>query len=221
MLTLDHRAGRFSTRDTIGAWGDLSNTGNGYAYVGNNPPTGIDPTGRQKLTLKTVEAATPVDCGGFKWVIQWILDAKTKTGGWINQHVTVSFDVKDCKDNVLKHPADDGKFNYAEAWEVKKNQTITTYAQGGETDDDTYSLTAAGDCTKGKVVVAGVADFHEGLVALPAGYKANNPDTHAGMLPSTANIVELGGRTRHMDHNIVATWNCCTRNKATALKTTP
>lgn len=37
--------GRFTTRDTIGAWGDPTNLGNGYAYVGNNPWTMTDPMG--------------------------------------------------------------------------------------------------------------------------------------------------------------------------------
>ncbi|MEM7395854.1 MAG: RHS repeat-associated core domain-containing protein, partial [Verrucomicrobiota bacterium] len=34
---LDPEAGRFTTRDTIGIWGDPDNLGNGYTYVGNNP----------------------------------------------------------------------------------------------------------------------------------------------------------------------------------------
>jgi RHS repeat-associated protein len=34
---LDPRAGRFTTRDTIGIWTDPDDLGNGYAYVGNNP----------------------------------------------------------------------------------------------------------------------------------------------------------------------------------------
>lgn len=37
--------GQFTARDTIGVWGDLSNMGNGRAYVGNNPATYGDPLG--------------------------------------------------------------------------------------------------------------------------------------------------------------------------------
>jgi RHS repeat-associated protein len=43
---LDPIAGRFTSRDTIGVWGDLGNLGNGTAYVGNRSPTDNDPSGR-------------------------------------------------------------------------------------------------------------------------------------------------------------------------------
>jgi RHS repeat-associated protein len=42
---LDPSIGRFLTRDTIGVWEDESDLGNGYAYVGNNPSSYIDPSG--------------------------------------------------------------------------------------------------------------------------------------------------------------------------------
>jgi RHS repeat-associated protein len=37
--------GRFISRDPIGIWTDEANLGNGYAYIGNTPLTGMDPTG--------------------------------------------------------------------------------------------------------------------------------------------------------------------------------
>jgi len=42
---LDPVAGRFTTRDTIGMWGDTANLGNAYAYVGNRPTDTLDPMG--------------------------------------------------------------------------------------------------------------------------------------------------------------------------------
>jgi RHS repeat-associated protein len=48
---LEPRTGRFTTRDTIGIWGDPANLGNGYAYVRNNPWTFVDPYGEQNPTL--------------------------------------------------------------------------------------------------------------------------------------------------------------------------
>ncbi len=42
---LDPVAGRFITRDIIGAWGDEAEFGNAYSYVGNNPWTWRDPFG--------------------------------------------------------------------------------------------------------------------------------------------------------------------------------
>lgn len=37
--------GRFTTRDTIGIWGDPANRGNGYTYLNNNPWSANDPYG--------------------------------------------------------------------------------------------------------------------------------------------------------------------------------
>jgi RHS repeat-associated protein len=41
----DPYLGRFITRDPIGIWGDGISNGNGYAYVGNNPWSMVDPFG--------------------------------------------------------------------------------------------------------------------------------------------------------------------------------
>jgi RHS repeat-associated protein len=42
---LDPLAGRFTTRDTIGIWGDEGNVGNGYTYVGSDPFSAVDAMG--------------------------------------------------------------------------------------------------------------------------------------------------------------------------------
>ena len=44
---LDSMVGRFTVRDTIGIWGDISNIGNGYTYVANSPTTFTDPLGEK------------------------------------------------------------------------------------------------------------------------------------------------------------------------------
>lgn len=41
----DSGLGRFISRDPIGCWRDMTNLGNGYAYVGSNPLNGLDPFG--------------------------------------------------------------------------------------------------------------------------------------------------------------------------------
>jgi RHS repeat-associated protein len=41
----DPRAGRFTTRDVLGPWGDKVNLGNAYAFGGNNPLGMVDPSG--------------------------------------------------------------------------------------------------------------------------------------------------------------------------------
>ena len=47
---LHSKLGRFTSRDTIGIWGDNINLGSGYSYVGNNPRTASDPFGLVKYT---------------------------------------------------------------------------------------------------------------------------------------------------------------------------
>ncbi len=37
--------GRFTSRDSIGAWGDEASLGNGYTFAGNNPQSATDPWG--------------------------------------------------------------------------------------------------------------------------------------------------------------------------------
>ena len=46
---MDPKLGRFTTRDTIGVWGDAANLGNGLAYVGGSPLTWLDPFGQHTV----------------------------------------------------------------------------------------------------------------------------------------------------------------------------
>lgn len=48
---LDPFVGRFTTRDTIGMWGDPLNLGNGYSYASSNPWTYTDPYGDDALEM--------------------------------------------------------------------------------------------------------------------------------------------------------------------------
>lgn len=49
---MDPELGRFISVDPIGMWGDAANLGNGYAYVGNSPQNGVDPTGEKSFWRK-------------------------------------------------------------------------------------------------------------------------------------------------------------------------
>ncbi|MCK4340748.1 MAG: RHS repeat-associated core domain-containing protein [Phycisphaerae bacterium] len=75
---LDPVAGRFTTRDAIGLWGDPLNLGNGYTLVGNNPLTRLDPFGldendqedeaeaAQRVSDEVNETAKSTDNGSTK-----------------------------------------------------------------------------------------------------------------------------------------------------------
>jgi RHS repeat-associated protein len=180
-----------------------------------------------KLTLKTIKGPTAGNCGAFAWVIQWILDKPTKKGGWVVQKVDVSFDVKDCDDNKLDvKKASGGKIDPAwwplwEAWEIHKGQKVTTYAETGDTEDDTYASGGFGECTKGTHKITGSADFYDGLT-LPKDFKATGkPPT--GILPTTQKDPGLKGGSGAINHNLTATWNCCPKGhiEKTKLTTDP
>lgn len=54
----DPRVGRFVSRDSIGIFGDMINTGNAYSFVNNNPFSKVDPFGREGgLTVGAVAAS--------------------------------------------------------------------------------------------------------------------------------------------------------------------
>jgi RHS repeat-associated protein len=90
---LDSAAGRFTTRDVLGIWGDLGNLGGAYAYVGNNPFTYVDPYGEAwQIVLQLVRVIVVVIkvCGKvigkytvkiYKWVKKWIPDKKKPPKG--------------------------------------------------------------------------------------------------------------------------------------------
>jgi len=48
---LDPAAGRFTSRDMMGLWGDAHNLGNAYSYTGSNPFSFVDPYGLAKETF--------------------------------------------------------------------------------------------------------------------------------------------------------------------------
>jgi RHS repeat-associated protein len=63
---LDPTIGRFTTRDVIGIWGDKVNLGNGYTYVGDNPFSYRDPTGKGPKKISKIPGAVKKFIKTFK-----------------------------------------------------------------------------------------------------------------------------------------------------------
>jgi RHS repeat-associated protein len=61
---LDPAAGRFTTRDVIGIWGDPGEFGNGYAYVGGSPLSWLDPWGLAKIIIYVEDGNAGGSSGG-------------------------------------------------------------------------------------------------------------------------------------------------------------
>jgi len=71
----DPIAGRFTSRDSIGIWGDELNLGNAFAYVGNNPWSRLDPSGRVAWWLIPL-------IGGLANAVYNILSYQVPRHGW-------------------------------------------------------------------------------------------------------------------------------------------
>ena len=113
-----------------------------------------------KLTFKTLSGGK----NSSSWTIRWKLAKPSKTGGWIIQEITAV----DQFGNPVAH--------YWEAWQVPANsEYTTTYGIFGR--DDTFQA-PSGERARAS------ARFYEGLT-LPAAFIPNNPNTYAGILPST------------------------------------
>jgi len=213
--------GRWLTRDPIGYNAGI----NLYAYVINRSVNVIDSSGlAPKLSKKTIDQPIGKDCGEFNWSIKWMLDMATTIGGYIVQHVSVTFDATDCKGNKLskadikkKSGADPDWWPLWEAWKVDKNKTVTIY-DGLSPFDDQYHINGLGDNTCGKITIIGSADFYDGLI-LPTSFQDKNAPP-AGILPVTNTDPKLTGGSGAIKHNLTSEWNCCPDSKDKKSKVT-
>ncbi len=174
-----------------------------------------------KLKKSNVSGPTANDCGGFDWMIQWELDKPTTKGGWVVQKVEVPYSVKDCSNKAVD-PAKVGGLQPSwypvwEAWQINKDQKVTTYAEGGDVNDDSFSTPGPGSDTKGTVTVRGTAEFYEDLT-LPTSFTVTNK-APTWILPATTSAPTLSGGTGAISHTLKATWDCCAKGKK-ATKTT-
>ena len=169
-----------------------------------------------KLKKSTVGRVWRDDCGEFRWIVQWELDRKTTKGGWVVQEVQASRNVKDCAGRIKgpdKTPGkllDPSQYPVWEAWEIHKDQKVTTDAERGDPKDDTFAARGAPG-TKGVgegLKIKGRAEYYDGLT-LPDTFKATyKPPTRD--LPVTRSAPKLAGGTGAISHNLTATWDCCT-----------
>jgi hypothetical protein len=199
-------------------------TGNGdgstTASPETEPTTGKDTAAGPKLKKKNVRGPKAIDSGGFEWVVQWELDKATTKGGWVVQKVELDHDVKTCDDKATdpgkKGGLEPGWYPVWEAWPINKDRSVTTYAEGGDLDDDTYGSPPLKD-TKGSLTVRGTAEFYDGLT-LPSSFKVTNK-APTWILPATKSAPTLAGGTGSIAHDLTATWDGCGDDKKTKIST--
>jgi hypothetical protein len=156
------------------------------------------------LKKKTVSGPTSEKHGGFKWVVQWELDKPSPKGGVIIQKVNAVHDIKS-KDGAKLETAFDKWVPYWEAWEINKDQKVTTYAEGGDLEDDTFSKSSSPDGSKGTFEEKGTAAFYEGA-KLPASMKPERKSP-AGILPFSQADPALAGGSSSLAHELKAVWD--------------
>jgi RHS repeat-associated protein len=237
----DSKLGRWISEDPIGfAAGDA----NLYRYVGNSPTNATDPDGLEQRRsvndfyildvigqrVSGPNGGKPGPWGDFRYTINWLISPKAvkapKGSGlsddsWIVQHVQVTFDVKDNNGNPVKHPADDGKWDYWEAWFVGPGRR-SPGGGGGKARDDFFSIFGGPKDTHGKIVFRASAQFYPNTT-LPASFSSPNTNTHAGGLPaSTAANPMAGLRPRSFPptyHGVVVEWDCTGKTTVTPITT--
>ena len=176
----------------------------------SSPSPSPSPTTLPKTTVK---GPTGLPRGGFHWVVQWKLSNPSKAGGWIIQGVNVNSDVKGPKGKLPT--GFDPHVPYWEAWKVNPGQSITTYAEGGDLEDDTFANPSFAEDSEGTLTEAGNAVFYEGK-DLPSSF-AVVPKHPAGILPVAKAAPSLSGGTSVLVHNLTATWT--TKNDKTTITT--
>lgn len=135
---------------------------------------------KQQLTYKTVAGGPTTN----NWKIQWKLSQNSKTGGWIVQENRGS-------------DASGKSWHYWEAWRVEAGYQVTIYNAFVSFDD------VFGGDNNDKV--SAEARFYEGL-QLPSSFIPNNPNTFAGLLPSTD--VNPNLPTTNATAPVDRTWTC-------------
>ena len=156
------------------------------------------------LKKKNVSGPTSEKHGGFKWVIQWELDKPSPAGGVIIQKVNAVHDIKD-KDGKKLGTGFDKWVPYWEAWEINKDQKVTTYAETGDLEDDTFSKPSSPDGSQGTFEEKGTAAFFEGA-KLPASMKPERKSP-AGIRPFSQSDPALAGGSSSLAHELKATWD--------------
>lgn len=114
----------------------------------------------ERLTYKTIGGGPRAAA----WTIRWVLTRKTKSGGWIVQHIQADFQAG-------------GRYDYWEAWPVPPNSQFTEYHLQHFPFDDEFTGPA------GSTIHAS-ARFYEGL-KLPPAFVRQPAGFPAGILRAT------------------------------------
>ena len=122
----------------------------------------------------------------------------------IIQKVNAVHDIKD-KDGAKLGTGFDKWVPYWEAWEINKDQKVTTYAQTGDLEDDTFSKGASPEGSQGTFEEKGSAAFYEGA-KLPESMKPERKSP-AGILPFSQADPAVAGGSASLAHELKATWD--------------
>lgn len=155
------------------------------------------------MSIKNIQGPLKKPCGGFSWTVQFLLKSPSAKGGYFVQKISIQRTIeKKCPKQY-----NDLDVTYYEAWPVSAGKTVTTYADKGDVNDDTFfnpSMTQS----EGNSNFSAQVKFFENIT-LPADFKANNRQTFAGILPSTKSKPAFWDAADALDHKLVSTWDCC------------
>ncbi|MGD8452217.1 MAG: RHS repeat-associated core domain-containing protein [Phycisphaerae bacterium] len=186
---LDSVTGRFAVRDPMGPWGDPTNLGNTYTYVGSNPWSSIDPSGRETRTIK----GTIIEGNTIREVE---FNNNNNLGGRMEYEVT--FDLT-CVGTKAKYTGPPNvKYNLKSRWDNINLSYKTMGAQVVDYVRVTRVDVTRRDCPKGwtgeiLVVSVTITWYHKGWVGV--------------------SIFRLGGKEQKKgEHQKTVTIDCCKKN---------
>jgi hypothetical protein len=166
------------------------------------------------LTMTVVKAPTQTgDCGGAESIVRWSVPAKAR--GWIVQHVTIKYDVKNCDDT----PTLVGTDEYWEAWQVAGGTVYAGFMNAAGTNlsgGDKFKI-ADRPGSWGRITITGYALFWKDYNlqsppwALP-GQAGHNIHVIHSNEPSLDPPGPVGwSDQRGLGHTLKSSWYCCGR----------
>ncbi len=173
----------------------------------------LSTTPQSNVVIKNIKGPTNLECGEYKWAVQFILKFPSPKGGYFVQEIRMKRTInKECP-NKYK----DFDITYYEAWEVAEGKTITRSADAGLTDDDTFWMKSLPK-SEGTMDVTATINFFENIT-LPPDFEFGNPKTFAHTLPSTRTKPSWWDATGGLEHNLNSSWDCCDDSSHTLLTT--
>lgn len=179
-------------------------------------------TGCSVVDVIAVSGPNETDCGGFDFRVRFELEDARPNAGWLIQRLDVERNTFECNDTLRPGAPHSFAITFYEAWRVPANQTAVVNPPPfvGAPFNDIYTVPDEGT-SYGTTEATGTIRFFEN-VTLPAHFVPNNPNTFAGVLPSSRQQPAFWNTVSDEDdHDAENEWDCCDTPRTRSFSSTP